>query len=157
MQNCKNKRKPNRKRQNSRAHAKTNPSENPACEKDGERSNTLSSLRFWTQPAGPNVGCDESDIFFFFLKKNKKKKTTQKERSNSCSSRANAARPKAAGGQRLMHSSDSSLRGTTMTPRHQKSTSWGRRSGTRKDRRGVPCSSFFNFFFFIRNSSKHRT
>lgn len=95
-----------------------------------ERSNTLSRLRFWTQPAGLNVGCDESDVssFFFFKKKTAQKK---RERSNSCS-RANTPGPKTAGGQRLMHSSDSSLCGPTMTPRHPKNTSWGRRSRTEK-------------------------
>lgn len=84
----------------------------------------LEAPQVWFQPAGLNVGCNESDIFFLKQKKKKEKKNhikknKQKKRTNSCS-RAKTPRPKTAGGQRLMHLSDSSLRGTMMTPRHQK-------------------------------------
>lgn len=51
-----------------------------------ERSNTLSRLRFWTQPAGLNVGCDESDVSSFFFskkKQHKKKKRTQQQLQQS--------------------------------------------------------------------------
>lgn len=124
---------------------KTNPSGNSMCEKDGRESDQTPwaasgfgpSQRDWMWAA-------MSQTFFagFFFKKKEKKR----ERSNSCS-RANTPGPKTAGGQRLMHSSDSSLRGPTMTPRHPKNTSWGRRSRTRKGRRrwggGFSCSFVF--------------